>query len=81
MIDFSASILYDQQKEHSEFLELVNACVSHELRNPLNSIVAQNTLNNFLYQELKEVVGLCRLKKCDNTIIVKRLAPVLIDLA
>ena len=39
-IDISSSILYDKQKDHSEFLGLVNACVSHELRNPLNSIVA-----------------------------------------
>jgi len=40
IIDISDSILYDDIKAQSEFLELINACVSHELRNPLNSIVA-----------------------------------------
>ena len=40
IIDISDSILYDDIKAQSEFLELINACVSHEMRNPLNSIVA-----------------------------------------
>lgn len=40
IIDVSASILYDQQKAENSFLALINACVSHELRNPLNSIIA-----------------------------------------
>ena len=40
-MDISDSInLYDEQKDRNEFLQLVNACVSHELRNPLNSIIA-----------------------------------------
>ena len=36
-------------------LSLINASVSHELRNPLNSIVAQNSLKAFLYNKLKEL--------------------------
>ena len=40
IIDISDSILYDEISAETEFLELINACVSHELRNPLNSIVA-----------------------------------------
>jgi signal transduction histidine kinase len=46
------SILADEIKAQSEFLELINACVSHELRNPLNSIVAQNTEKFMLYKKL-----------------------------
>ena len=42
IIDISHTILYDQEKAQNAFLELINACVSHELRNPLNSIIAQN---------------------------------------
>ena len=38
IIDISGSILYDQKQAENEFISLVNACVSHELRNPLNSI-------------------------------------------
>ena len=55
-IDISSSILYEQQKDHSEFLGLVNACVSHELRNPLNSIVAQDFLKKKLYEKLGNVI-------------------------
>ena len=40
IIDISASIMYDQQQAQNSFLSLVNACISHELRNPLNSIMA-----------------------------------------
>ena len=51
-IDISSSILYDKEREHSEFLDLVNACVSHELRNPLNSIVAENTLKKKVMEQI-----------------------------
>ena len=40
IIDISNSIMFDQQKAQNEFLNVINACVSHELRNPLNSISA-----------------------------------------
>ena len=40
IIDISNSILYDQQKASNQVQEMVNAMVSHEMRNPLNSIVA-----------------------------------------
>jgi len=42
LIDISDSILYDQSKAQNEFLSVINATVSHELRNPLNSISAEN---------------------------------------
>tara|TARA_B110000285_G_C14843339_1_gene476385 strand:+ start:244 stop:420 length:177 start_codon:yes stop_codon:yes gene_type:complete len=32
---------------------MINACVSHELRNPLNSIIATNIEKKHLYMELK----------------------------
>ena len=35
---------------------MVNACVSHELRNPLNSIVAQNNLKKDIYKKLRKVI-------------------------
>ena len=40
IIDFSSKILYNQEQAKSEFHAIINACVSHELRNPLNSIAA-----------------------------------------
>ncbi len=42
IIDISDSILYDKSKAQNEFLSVINATVSHELRNPLNSISAEN---------------------------------------
>jgi signal transduction histidine kinase len=37
-------------------LGLINACVSHELRNPLNSIISQNVEKRFLYDELEDLL-------------------------
>ena len=31
---------------------MINACVSHELRNPLNSVIAQNIKKKSLYSNL-----------------------------
>ena len=41
---------------------MTNATVSHELRNPLNSIAAQNILKEKLYKELR--LNLKGNKKC-----------------
>ena len=40
MIDVSKDVMYRQEKTHNELLNLINATVSHEMRNPLNSINA-----------------------------------------
>ena len=40
LVNTSGSILYKLEKAHNQVLEMINACVSHEMRNPLNSIVA-----------------------------------------
>jgi signal transduction histidine kinase len=38
--EVSDSVLFMEQKSENELLSMTNATVSHELRNPLNSIVA-----------------------------------------
>ena len=40
-IDVSQKILYDTSKAEGEFLSLINSTISHEMRNPLNSIINQ----------------------------------------
>ena len=40
-IDISQKILYDTSKAESELLSLINSTISHEMRNPLNSIINQ----------------------------------------
>jgi len=57
VIDTSASILLSEEKANSHMLEMINACISHELRNPLNSIIAQSMENGDLYQEMKDIVA------------------------
>jgi len=47
--DVTDKVLYDKSKGEKELLSLVNATVSHELRNPLNSIMAQNTAKESHY--------------------------------
>ena len=39
--DISDKIFYNEKKAEIKFQTLMNASVSHELRNPLNSIVGQ----------------------------------------
>ena len=43
-IDVSSRMLYNEVKAKQEFLTLINATVSHELRNPLTSLLTQITL-------------------------------------
>lgn len=41
---------------------MINACVSHELRNPLNSIIAQNIEKHHLYNEMTKLIETYREK-------------------
>lgn len=56
IIDVSSSILYDKSKTQNQFLSIINATVSHEMRNPMNSIKAENTLKKELIKRLKELL-------------------------
>mmetsp|Transcript_17668 Transcript_17668/g.27354 ORF Transcript_17668/g.27354 Transcript_17668/m.27354 type:complete len:92 (+) Transcript_17668:930-1205(+) len=42
IVDVSQDILYQKANAENEFLSITNATVSHELRNPLQSILSQN---------------------------------------
>jgi signal transduction histidine kinase len=66
IIDVSPGVMYDQQKAENSFLALINACVSHELRNPLNSIMAQNIEKQHLYKELFSLLEMYRQKGSVN---------------
>ena len=54
-IDISKAILYDMEKGHNAVLTMINACVSHEMRNPLNSIIAQNIEKEGLYKDMLDL--------------------------
>ena len=55
-IDVTDAINYDESKEMNTVLQTVNAFVSHELRNPLNSILAQILCDKALLAEILEIV-------------------------
>ena len=38
-VDVSNNILYNNEKMKKVFVEMINAAVSHELRNPLNALI------------------------------------------
>ena len=40
--DISKSIMFDQMASEKQLYEIINATVSHEMRNPINSVVYQN---------------------------------------
>jgi len=56
LMDISKTMLYYQEKSHSDLLSLINATVSHELRNPLNSIKARNMEKSYLYNNIINLI-------------------------
>mmetsp|Transcript_11652 Transcript_11652/g.17700 ORF Transcript_11652/g.17700 Transcript_11652/m.17700 type:complete len:170 (-) Transcript_11652:811-1320(-) len=52
IIDVSKEVLYDKSKELNERLTLIHATVSHELRNPLNVIMAESTSIKTIFETL-----------------------------
>ena len=52
IIDITNEVLLDKEKVHNKLLSVINSTVSHELRNPLNSIVAINLEKQRLYKTL-----------------------------
>jgi signal transduction histidine kinase len=55
-IDISNEIMYEQVHAENEFLAITNATVSHELRNPLQSICSQNLKIKLCLKELLNIL-------------------------
>jgi signal transduction histidine kinase len=56
IIDITGNILHDHQKKQNEMLSMINACVSHDLRNPLNSIRAMNIEKKYIYNIIDKML-------------------------
>ena len=56
MIDISVLIQYDLAQAERRFLTMINAMVSHELRNPLNSIQNQNMHQQIINDKILELI-------------------------
>ena len=71
-IDISKTILYDMEKGHNAVLSMINACVSHEMRNPLNSIIAQNIEKEGLYNEICNLINDFKIEKISTDMFLKK---------
>ena len=64
IIDMSDKMLYNEFKARQQFVTLINAAVSHELRNPLNSLIGQIESFIELMKNLKKLKdGFCSISK------------------
>jgi len=57
MIDQTNLVMYANLQEDNKFLGMINATVSHELRNPLNAIIQQNDGTRFNHSQLKNILN------------------------
>jgi hypothetical protein len=57
IVDITKSIMYEEVYAQNQFLSITNATVSHELRNPLQSICSQNLKINLCLKELLNLVS------------------------
>jgi hypothetical protein len=56
ILDVSAQIMFNVSKGEKKLMTLVNAAVSHEIRNPINSIRCQNLLLKMLNERLSDII-------------------------
>lgn len=56
IIDYSDRILYNQIKEEQSFSQIVSAAVSHELRNPLSSLIGQIVTMEVFFMSFQQIL-------------------------
>ena len=56
IIDIKDKMLYNEVKAEKTYLTLMNATVSHELRNPLNSLVSGIANMESYYDNLRQII-------------------------
>ena len=52
LIDYSIQVEFNKARTEKLVMSMVNATVSHDIRNPLNSISCQNTLMKMLIERI-----------------------------
>lgn len=58
--DISHKMFYSKAQERQQILEMINATVSHELRNPLQAIIGQVQLMEVVFQAILKIMGVLR---------------------
>ena len=56
LIDHSAEVEYNKARTEKLIMSMVNATISHELRNPINSIHGQNTTIEMQLKQLDQLL-------------------------
>ena len=56
IIDVSTDILYERTCIEKKLLTVINATVSHEMRNPINSISALNIKQGQINDKLRQLI-------------------------
>lgn len=56
IVDISQKILYDTSKAQTELLSLINSSISHEMRNPLNSIINECQIMGIMIKSLTQIL-------------------------
>lgn len=56
-IDISQKIMYDTSKAEGELLSLINSTISHEMRNPLNSIINYCKVTQMLTMNFDQLIN------------------------
>lgn len=77
MIDVSQKILYEMANGEKRLFSLINATVSHEMRNPANSIQAQVQEQKVLNEKLKDTVNTIKEEGLDQEKIQRSLTQIL----
>ena len=65
-------MLYNEIKAEKSFLTLINAAISHELRNPLNSLIGQMNSMQSYFDSFAKILYALRKKKGDQIIKAKQ---------
>ena len=66
----SDRILYNESKAEQSFITLINAAISHELRNPLSSLVGEmNSMQSYLLSFGKIIYNL---KKAEGDQVISK---------
>ena len=56
LVDISKDIMYQKTCVEKKLLTVINATVSHEMRNPINSIAALNTKQDQINERLSKLI-------------------------
>jgi signal transduction histidine kinase len=58
--------MFKMAEGEKKLMSLINATISHEMRNPINSIRSQNMLQQQLNQKLDEILKNPKFKSIDS---------------